>query len=94
MNILILISLCLIYQINAIEINGKKYKSVKGIKAKLNITKVIKARSVVQCASHCSNTEGCERANFRNSSCELLDFVPRSREIELEVDQESKYICE
>ena len=93
MNLFIFIGLSLIHQISAIEINGQKYKSVKGIKANLNVTRVTKARSVVQCASHCSKDEGCARANFHGSTCEFLDFVPGNGEIELAAEQDSKYIC-
>ena len=93
MNIWIIFGLNLIYKISAIEINGKNYKSVKGIKANLNVTRVIKARSAVQCASHCSNDEGCVRANFHDSTCEFLDFVPERGEIELVEERDSKYIC-
>ena len=79
--------------ISAIEINGKHYKSLKGIKANLNVTRVTKARSVVHCASQCSKEEGCARANIYNSTCEFLDFVPGTEEIELIEEQDSKYIC-
>ena len=94
MNILIIFfCLNLIYHISAIEINAKNYKSIKGTKANLNVTRVIKARSVVQCASHCSNAEGCARANFHDSTCKILEGVPGSGEIELVDEPNSKYIC-
>ena len=89
MNIRILFGLIVIYQISTIEIIGDNYKSVKGTKANLNVTRVIKARS----ATHCSDAEGCARVHFHDSTCEFLDFVPGSREIQLVEEQHSKYIC-
>ena len=93
MNVVIVLVICLIKKVSAIEINGHHFKSVKGIKAHLNVTRVTKARSVVHCASQCSKVEGCVRANFHNSTCEFLDYVPGTGDIELAEEHDSKYIC-
>ena len=69
------------------------YKSVKGFKANSNINTAVKARSVLQCATYCSNAEDCTRANFHGSTCEFLDFIPGQGEIELVEEHDSKYIC-
>ena len=92
-NEIIIFGFCFIYQIGAIEINGKTFKFLKGIQANLNVTRVTDARSVVECAIHCRNAEGCSRANFRYSTCEILDVDPGRRDIELVEEHGSMYIC-
>ena len=93
MMILIFACLSLVHQISSLEIDGEHFKSIKAIQANLNIKKVVNASSVVQCATHCSNDEGCTRANYYDSTCEMLDFEPDGGEIELVEEHNSKYIC-
>ena len=93
MNMIIIFGVCLIHQTSAIQTNFKTYKSLKGIKAHLNVSRVTKAGSVEQCVILCSNAGGYARANFHGSTCEILDVVPGRRDIELVEDQDSMYIC-
>ena len=83
----------LIYEIKAIVINEKDYKIVKGKKALLNATTVTGARSVIECATKCGNSNGCIQANFKNSKCEFLKNDSPGIEIHFEEDAGSKYIC-
>ena len=93
MNIWIVFGLNLIHQITAVEITGNYFKLVKSIRANLNPTRVYMTRSVRECATECSSSDGCSRANFYDSTCEFLEYLPGMGEIDLVEEQNSKYIC-
>ena len=93
MDFIVYMSLCLIYKVYAIEIEGKQYTIRKGVKAQLNVTTVINARSAIQCAVQCAKTDECTHANYRNSTCEFLDYESPGIVIEMLDEDGSKYLC-
>ena len=67
------------------------YKVLKNTKAALNAITVSKTSSLLKCTVLCSKTEGCNRANWSNSRCELLENP--TGEVSLIEDPSAKYIC-
>ena len=82
--------LCLIHRIVA-DISHSNYKVIKNTRAELDIISVTDAKSLLKCTAQCTKTEGCNRANWSQSRCELLrDPI---EEISFVQDSNSKYLC-
>ena len=57
------------------------------------VISIFDVTSVIQCAIHCSSIEGCNHANFRNSTkCELLHGI-LGEDMDMADETNSKFIC-
>ena len=59
----------------------------------LQVMAVTDARSSIECAVHCTVTEGCRRAQYKESGCELLSESAVGDAFELVAAEDTKYIC-
>ena len=73
------------------EMQFGNYKILKNTKAALDTISVSETSSLIKCTVLCSRTEGCNRANWSNSRCELLQDP--IGDISLIEDPSVKYIC-
>ena len=59
-------------QIAAVTTRNHNYVTMQNKQTSLHVMVVTDARSSIECAVHCTVTEGCSRAQYKESSCELL----------------------
>ena len=69
------------------------YTKIMNERAMLNVMKETDARSFLECASHCTITHGCRRAQWGTSGCELLTDAALGETIELGHEDKAIYMC-
>ena len=93
MNWIIILILEIIAHIECVDIKGFDYTILLNKRGVAEVLSVVDSNSFIQCAVQCTETPGCNHANFRDSrKCELLQGNV-GEEIEFDSDQNSKYIC-
>ena len=76
-----------------VDIRGFDYTILLNKRGVSEVLSVVDCKSFIQCAVQCTETPGCNHANFRNSSkCELLQGNV-GVEIDPEDEPNTKYIC-
>ena len=91
--IIITFMLKLIIQIAAATIKNNIYHKIMNERAMLEIMKETDARNAMECAAHCTITDGCRSAQWRASGCELLSDTELGEHIELCHEEETIYMC-
>ena len=93
MILIIIPILAIITNIQCVEIKGFDYTILLNKRGVGELISVTHCRSAIQCAVKCTETAGCNHANFRDSSqCELLEGAVGA-DIAIEDEPNAKYIC-
>ena len=94
MNWIIILILEIIAHIECIDIKAFDYtilRDKRGVTG--DVISVVDRKSVIQCVIECTTTEGCNHANFLNSSqCELL-YGSVGEEISISDETNAVFIC-
>ena len=69
------------------------YSKIMNERAMLEVMKVTDAQSPMECAAYCTIIDGCRRAQWRTSGCELLTNTALGEPIELSYEDEAVYMC-
>ena len=83
----------LFIQMIAATTKSNIYSKVMNERAMLEVMKETDARGSMECAAHCTMTDGCRRAQWRASGCELLTDAALGEPIELGYEDKAIYMC-
>ena len=83
----------LIIRIATANSNSNIYSNIMNERATLEVMKHTDARSSLECAAHCTQTNGCQRAQWRTSGCELLEETIQGELIVLSPEDKTIYMC-
>ena len=93
MNWIIILILEIIAHIECIDIKAFDYMILRNKRGVSEVISVLDCKSAIQCAVQCTATEGCNHANFLNSSkCELLHGSV-GEQIPVEEEENASFIC-
>ena len=89
--------LCIIIEfmayIHCMDIKGYDFTILHNKRGISEVFSIVDATSVIQCAIHCSSIEGCNHANFRNSTkCELL-MGSLGEDMDMTDETNAMFIC-
>ena len=91
--VILIIIIELIAYIYCMNIKGNDFTILLNKRGIAEVFSILDANSVIQCAIHCSSTEGCNHANFRNSThCELL-IGNLGESMDITDEPNAKFIC-
>ena len=93
MHIVIAFMIKLLVQTADASTKHNMYNTILNKRAMLDVMKETDARSSIECASHCTITNGCRRAQWRTSGCELLMETELGEAIELGYEDKAIYMC-
>ena len=79
--------------VHCLDIKGYDFTILPNKRGISEVISMLDVTSVIQCAIHCSSTEGCNQANVRNSTkCELLRGG-LGENMDMENEPNGKFIC-
>ena len=94
MRIIIIFILKFILQIAVATVKTNMYSKMGNQTALLQVMKETDARSLMECAAHCTTTDRCRRAQWGASGCELLADTALGGLIDLTHEDKIMYMCE